>query len=278
MKSSRRSRRYGECWLGKKLAAVRPARRAGNDYLFLTTFGELIENIENARVKTSYRVAAMQRQCLDQDYRPDRGVQKIRRGASAPFGTDRGKCLPKLPVVPSATRFCFFLAATYHDPCYLAEAGNHRDTLGRFCAPQGAIVGNAHQRQEYAMREQAAHNFSSRTTPEARQRRGTNFESLGSRNKGVNGGVACPYCPIHASRCRQHATREISSSWTSRKLSQKASGEKPDDDTKEGNRGGAAFADNERAGQQKQKLAGTRPTPLRDKGRSSRSINGARCL
>jgi len=100
--------------LPRETCCGEPARRAGNEYLFLELSQKLIEIFKNARVK---RIVACCPHCttmLDKDYRQITSYARL--NVRVVHHTELiAELLPRLPLKPSMGM------ATYHDPCYLAR-------------------------------------------------------------------------------------------------------------------------------------------------------------
>jgi len=101
--------------LARETCCGEPARRAGNEYLFLELSEKVIEAFTNARVK---KVVLCDPHCttmLDKDYRQIASYAEL--GIKIVHHTELiAELLPRLPITPTAA-----LPATYHDPCYLAR-------------------------------------------------------------------------------------------------------------------------------------------------------------
>jgi Fe-S oxidoreductase len=91
-----------------------PARRAGNEYLFLQLSEKLIETFADAQVKKIISCCPHCTTMLDKDYRQLPAYTKLQIRIA--HHTELiAELLPQLPLEPSV------LPATYHDPCYLAR-------------------------------------------------------------------------------------------------------------------------------------------------------------
>jgi len=100
--------------LARETCCGEPARRAGNEYLFMQLSEKVIEAFANAHVK---KVVLCDPHCttmLDKDYRQIPSYAEL--GIKVVHHTELiAELLPRLPIAPKA------LPATYHDPCYLAR-------------------------------------------------------------------------------------------------------------------------------------------------------------
>jgi Fe-S oxidoreductase len=100
--------------LPRETCCGEPARRAGNEYLFLSLSEKLIETFENARVKKIVSCCPHCTTMLDKDYRQI--ASYARHGVRVVHHTElMAELLPRLTLKPSR------VMATYHDPCYLAR-------------------------------------------------------------------------------------------------------------------------------------------------------------
>jgi Fe-S oxidoreductase len=106
----------GASWgvLPRETCCGEPARRAGNEYLFLELSEKLIETFANARVKGLVTCCPHCTTMLDKDYRQIASYAKLQVGVVHHTEFLAG-LLPRLPLKPTRAR------VTYHDPCYLAR-------------------------------------------------------------------------------------------------------------------------------------------------------------
>src|ERR1700730_4338508 len=106
----------GVSWgvLPRETCCGEPARRAGNEYLFLQLSEKLNETFGSARVKNIVSCDPHCTMMLDKDYRQNAEYQKL--GTRVLHHSELfAQLLPRLSIESSTT------AATYHDPCYLAR-------------------------------------------------------------------------------------------------------------------------------------------------------------
>jgi Fe-S oxidoreductase len=100
--------------LPRETCCGEPARRAGNEYLFLQLSEKLIETFAHAQVKKIVSCCPHCTTMLDKDYRQILAYAKL--DIMVVHHTQLiPELLPHLPIQPS------LLLATYHDPCYLAR-------------------------------------------------------------------------------------------------------------------------------------------------------------
>lgn len=106
----------GVSWgvLHREACCGEPARRAGNEYLYLQLAEELTEKFKESRVKNIVSCCPHCTTALDRDYRQNRDYAEL--GIRVVHHTELlQELVPKLPLKPSAK------SASYHDPCYLAR-------------------------------------------------------------------------------------------------------------------------------------------------------------
>jgi Fe-S oxidoreductase len=100
--------------LSRETCCGEPARRAGNEYLFLELSQKLIETFANARVRNIVSCCPHCTTMFDKDYRQINAYAKL--DVKVVHHTELvAELLPRLPIERSVAR------VTYHDPCYLAR-------------------------------------------------------------------------------------------------------------------------------------------------------------
>ena len=178
--------------LARETCCGEPARRAGNEYLFMELSGKLVESFESARVKKIVTCCPHCTTMLDKDYRQIASYAQL--GIEVVHHTEFiEQVLPKLPIKPSDMK------ATYHDPCYLARGRGITAAPREILRAAGvAITEAAHHGQNTQCcgaggaqlfvaddtREQGKARVNQRRFTELMQTRATTVV------------VACPYCPI----------------------------------------------------------------------------------
>jgi Fe-S oxidoreductase len=190
--------------LARETCCGEPARRAGNEYLFLELSEKVIEAFTNARVK---KVVLCDPHCttmLDNDYRQMPSYAEL--GVKVVHHTELiAELLPRLPITPAA------LPATYHDPCYLARGrgitAEPREIL-RSCGialaepehhgrnTQCCGAGGARLFITDDQREQTKHRVNE-----------LRFAQLAA-TKAATLAVACPYCPTMLRDAANRAQRD----------------------------------------------------------------------
>jgi Fe-S oxidoreductase len=190
--------------LARETCCGEPARRAGNEYLFLQLSEKLVETFADGRVKHIVSCCPHCTTMLDKDYRqlPDYANLQIRVVHHTELIAE---LLPQLPIEPSV------LPATYHDPCFLArgrgitaaprkilhscgvsltETAHHAQNT-RCCGAGGAQLFIADDQ-----REQAKQRVNELRFAELAQTRASTVVA------------ACPYCPIMLRDAANHAQRD----------------------------------------------------------------------
>jgi Fe-S oxidoreductase len=190
--------------LARETCCGEPARRAGNEYLFLQLSEKLIEAFGDGRVKNIVSCCPHCTTMLDKDYRQIADYAKLQIRV-VHHSELIAELLPQLPIEPSA------LPATYHDPCYLARGRGvtvaprktlrscgvsltetaHHGQNTRCCGAGGAQLFIADDQ-----REQAKQRVNELRFAELAQTRASTVVA------------ACPYCPIMLRDAANHAQRD----------------------------------------------------------------------
>jgi Fe-S oxidoreductase len=190
--------------LPRETCCGEPARRAGNEYLFLQLSDKLIETFAHAQVKKIVSCCPHCTTMLDEDYRQIPSYAKLH--IRVMHHTELiAELLPRLPVIPSP------LPATYHDPCYLArgrgitaaprkilrscgvwlaEAAHHGQNT-QCCGAGGAQLFIADDQRDHAKQRVSELRFAQLAAAQA-----------------STVVVACPYCPIMLRDAANRAQRD----------------------------------------------------------------------
>jgi Fe-S oxidoreductase len=196
----------GVSWgvLARETCCGEPARRAGNEYLFLQLSEKLIGTFANAQVKNIVSCCPHCTTMLDKDYRQIPAYEKL--GIRVLHHSELiAELLPRLAVEPSA------VPATYHDPCYLAR--------GRGITEQPRTILRA---AGYSITETSHHGQNTQCCGAGGAQLFIADDSRGSDKGRVNQlrfaqiaetkastvVVACPYCPIMLRDAANHAKRD----------------------------------------------------------------------
>ncbi len=225
--------------LPRETCCGEPARRAGNEYLFLQLSEKVIGTFANAQVKNLVSCCPHCTTMLDKDYRQIAAYQKL--GVRVLHHSELiAELLPKLPIVPSVT------PATYHDPCYLARGRAITEQPREILRSTGiAITETAHHgANTQCCGAGGAQLFiadDSRGQDKGRVNQ-LRFAQLAA-TKVPTVVVACPYCPIMLRDAANHAKRDDIEILDLAEVVAKSIRRKPGDGTKEGTVRGAALAD-----------------------------------
>ena len=197
----------GVSWgvLARETCCGEPARRAGNEYLYLELSGKVIESLESARVKKILTCCPHCTTMLDKDYRQNPAYQQLR--IEVRHHTEFiAATLPKLPLRAAVAegqggsgRPNGAATVTYHDPCYLARGRGITSAPREILHAAGIHIAEAkhHGQNTQCCGAGGAQLFVADDTHEqgrvrANQRR---FAEL-MQTQAATVAVACPYCPI----------------------------------------------------------------------------------
>ena len=196
----------GVSWgvLARETCCGEPARRAGNEYLFLQLSEKLIETFANAKVKNIISCCPHCATMLDKDYRQIAAYSKL--GVRVLHHSELiAELLPKLPVEPSD------VPATYHDPCYLARGRGITEQPREILRSTGYSITETehHGKNTQCCGAGGAQLFiadDSRGHDKGRANQ-LRFAQL-AETKVSTVVVACPYCPIMLRDAANHAKRD----------------------------------------------------------------------
>jgi Fe-S oxidoreductase len=231
----------GVSWgvLPRETCCGEPARRAGNEYLFLQLSEKLIETFANAQVKNFVSCDPHCTTMLDKDYRQIAGYEKL--GVRALHHSELiAQLLPKLPIEPSSA------PATYHDPCYLARGRGITEEPRLILRSTGiAITETAHHgANTQCCGAGGAQLFiadDSRSQDKGRVNQ-LRFAQI-AETKVSTVVVACPYCPIMLRDAANHAKRDDIEILDLAEVVAKSIRRKPGDGANEQTERGASLAD-----------------------------------
>ena len=197
----------GVSWgvLPRETCCGEPARRAGNEYLFMELSSKLIESFEAARVKKIFTCCPHCTTMLDKDYRQNASYSQL--GIEVRHHTEFiARVLPKLPLRSMAAGNGRALLGptsatmmTYHDPCYLARGRGITAEPREILRATGVEITEAthHGQNTQCCGAGGAQLFVADDTHEkgktrVNQRRFTEL----MQTQATTVAVACPYCPI----------------------------------------------------------------------------------
>jgi Fe-S oxidoreductase len=190
--------------LPRETCCGEPARRAGNEYLFLQLSEKLIETLAHARVKKLVSCCPHCTTMLDKDYRQILSYTKL--NIEVVHHTELiAEVLPHLPLEPS------HLPATYHDPCYLARGRGITAAPRKILHACGVTLAEAahHGQNTQCCGAGGARLF---TTDDQREQVSQRVNELRlaqlAETQAATVAVACPYCPIMLQDAVNHAQRD----------------------------------------------------------------------
>jgi Fe-S oxidoreductase len=196
----------GVSWgvLARETCCGEPARRAGNEYLFLQLSEKLIETFANAQVKNIVACCPHCTTMLDKDYRQIAAYEKL--GVRVLHHSELiAELLPKLQVEPWA------VLATYHDPCYLARGRGLTEEPREILRAAGYSITEAshHGKNTQCCGAGGAQLFIADDTRGQDKGRVNQlrFAQL-AETKASTVVVACPYCPIMLRDAANRAKRD----------------------------------------------------------------------
>ena len=196
----------GVSWgvLARETCCGEPARRAGNEYLYLQLSEKLIESFRKSRVKNIVSGCPHCTTMLDKDYRQiaayaELGIRVLHHSELLE------ELLSKLPLQPTTE------TVTYHDPCYLARGRGITEAPRQVLSACGVSLTEAatHGRNTSCCGAGGAQLFiTDDRREEARQRPNQRRFAQLAETKASTIAVACPYCPIMLRDAAGHAKRD----------------------------------------------------------------------
>jgi Fe-S oxidoreductase len=190
--------------LARETCCGEPARRAGNEYLFLELSEKVIEAFASARVK---KVVLCDPHCttmLDKDYRQipayaELGVKVVHHSELI------AELLPRLPIAPAS------LPAAYHDPCYLARGHGITAAPRKILQACGVALTEPehHGRNTQCCGAGGARLFITDDQREQTKHRVNELRFAQLASTGASTlAVACPYCPTMLRDAANRAQRD----------------------------------------------------------------------
>jgi Fe-S oxidoreductase len=196
----------GVSWgvLARETCCGEPARRAGNEYLFLQLSEKLIETFANVRAKNIVSCDPHCTMMLDKDYRQIAAYQKL--GTRVLHHSELiAQLLPGLSVESSAA------TVTYHDPCYLARGRGITEQPREILRAAGFAITEPphHGKNTQCCGAGGAQLFIADDTQGHDKGRVNQlrFAQI-AETKASTVVVACPYCPIMLRDAANHAKRD----------------------------------------------------------------------
>ena len=190
--------------LKRETCCGEPARRAGNEYLYMELSEKLIDSFRASKVRNLVTCCPHCTRMLDVDYRQNPSFEEL--GIRVLHHTELiEELLPKLSLESVRERL------TYHDPCYLARGRGITDQPRSILESCGAEVIEMprHGKQTFCCGAGGAQLFIADDKQELPGGRVNHKRFEEAAATGVSTiAVACPYCPIMLNDAAQHAGRE----------------------------------------------------------------------
>jgi Fe-S oxidoreductase len=196
----------GVSWgvLARETCCGEPARRAGNEYLYMELSQQVIDLLRDKEVRNVLTCDPHCARMFAADYRQNAAFAEL--GIEIRHHAEfLHELLPKLDLRPESRK------VTYHDPCYLARGrgitAEPREVLRRI---GGELVEMEHHgKRAFCCGAGGAQLFIADDKVElpggrVNHRRFAEAEASGASTVAV----ACPYCPIMLKDAAQHAKRE----------------------------------------------------------------------
>lgn len=190
--------------LKRETCCGEPARRAGNEYLYMELSEKLIESFRSSKVNKIVTCCPHCTRMLDVDYRQNSSYEDL--DIQVVHHTELlAELTPRLSLKPSLEH------VTYHDPCYLARGRGVTAEPRSILEHCGAdLVEMPHSgKKTFCCGAGGAQLFIADDKAEppggrVNHRRFAEVEQTGASTVAV----ACPYCPIMLKDAGQHAKRD----------------------------------------------------------------------
>jgi Fe-S oxidoreductase len=182
-----------------------PARRAGNEFLFMQLSEALVEVFRNKKVKQIVSCCPHCTTMLDVDYRQVPAFTEL--GITVKHHSELiSELLPRLPIAPGDSR------VTFHDPCYLARGRGITEQPREILAACGVHIEEMERSRSRTSCCGAggAQLFIAEDTPATVKTKRVNhlrFADVMATDAPALA-VACPYCPIMLQDAANHAGRD----------------------------------------------------------------------
>ena len=190
--------------LARETCCGEPARRAGNEYLFMQLSEKVTEAFAIAHVKNVVLCDPHCTTMLDKDYRQIPSYAEL--GIKVAHHTELiAELLPRLPIAPAA------LSATYHDPCYLARGRGITAEPRKILHSCGVALAEPeyHSQNTQCCGAGGARLFITDDKREQTKHRVNELRFAQLASTGASTlAVACPYCPTMLRDAANRAQRD----------------------------------------------------------------------
>ncbi len=201
----------GVSWgvLARETCCGEPARRAGNEYLYLELSEQLTESFREKKVTKVVSCCPHCTRMLDGDYRQLASYQKL--GIEVVHHTELlDQLLPSLSLQPAGEKL------TFHDPCYLARGRGVTRQPRKILEACGADLTEMRRNREqtfccgaggaqlFIADDKAADDKATAPGSRVNHKRFEQAAATGAARIAV----ACPYCPIMLNDAAQQAGRD----------------------------------------------------------------------
>jgi Fe-S oxidoreductase len=196
----------GVSWgvLARETCCGEPARRAGNEYLYMELSQQVIDSLGGKKVTKLLSCDPHCTRMFDVDYRQNPAFAEL--GVAVRHHTELlSDILPKLKLRRESKKI------TYHDPCYLSRGRGVTDEPREVLRQMGAelVEMQHHGDRTFCCGAGGAQLFIADDKAElpggrVNHRRFAEVEATGASTVAVG----CPYCPIMLKDAAQHAKRE----------------------------------------------------------------------
>ncbi len=196
----------GVSWgvLARETCCGEPARRAGNEYLYMELSQQVIESLGGKKVRKLLTCDPHCTRMFDVDYRQNPAFEEL--GVEVRHHTEiLGELLPKLRLRTEPQK------VTYHDPCYLARGRGITAEPRQILRQIGAelVEMEHHGKRTFCCGAGGAQLFIADDKVELPGGRVNHRRFAEAAASGASTlAVACPYCPIMLKDAAQHAQRE----------------------------------------------------------------------
>jgi len=198
----------GVTWgvLARETCCGEPARRAGNEYLYMELSEKVIDSFRSANVKKLVTCCPHCTRMLDVDYRQNESYEEL--GIKVVHHTELlSELLPRLDAKLEKRDE----RVTFHDPCYLARGRGITEKPRQVLAAAGIQISEMerNRKETFCCGAGGAQLFIADDKSEPAGGRINHRRFAEVSETGVSTvAVACPYCPIMLSDAARHAGQE----------------------------------------------------------------------